>query len=257
MQTCPNCGKANTDYAKFCNECGFSLPIVSAPTSKPPSTTLDFSTLVTGIPSTVGRRCADIMFVLDCTGSMGGEISAIKDTIVAFADTIKSDGVRARVGLIEFRDRFYDEEANVLKFDGQVFTDNPTLFRTAVNSLVATGGGDAPESSLDAVLLATRQPFRTDASKVIVLVTDAPPHIPDIEAQSIEQVTTAIQSVGIDQFYIVMDVTDADSQVYLQFIPGRRGMAFPLGQGDDFLKRSQDFTKVLIALGKTISAGTT
>ena len=126
----------------------------------------------------------------------------------------------------------YDEEANVLKFDGQVFTDNPTLFRAAVNSLEATGGGDAPESSLDAVLLATRQPFRTDASKVIVLVTDAPPHIPDIEAQSLEQVTTAIQSVGIDQFYIVMDVTDADSQVYLQFIPGRRGMAFPLGQGE-------------------------
>ena len=234
MQTCPNCGKANTDLSKFCNECGYSLPIVSEPTKKPPSNTLDFSTLVTGIPSTASKRFADIMFVLDCTGSMGGEISAIKDTIAAFADTIKSDGVRARVGLIEFRDRLYGEEANVLKFDGQVFTDNPTLFRAAVNSLEATGGGDAPESSLDAILLATRQPFRTDASKVIVLVTDAPPHIPDVEAQSLEQVTTAIQSVGIDQFYIVMDVTDAESQVYLQFIPGRRGMAFPSDKGMTF-----------------------
>ena len=43
-----------------------------------------------------GRR-ADILFVLDCTGSMQGEINAIKDAITGFADSIKQEGVRARV----------------------------------------------------------------------------------------------------------------------------------------------------------------
>ena len=33
------------------------------------------------------------MFVLDCTGSMQGEIDGIKETIMEFADTIEKDGV--------------------------------------------------------------------------------------------------------------------------------------------------------------------
>ena len=33
------------------------------------------------------------MFVLDCTGSMQGEIYGIKETIMEFADTIEKDGV--------------------------------------------------------------------------------------------------------------------------------------------------------------------
>ncbi len=47
----------------------------------------------------------DILFVLDCTGSMQGEINAVRDAITDFADTIASHAVRTRVGLIEFRDR--------------------------------------------------------------------------------------------------------------------------------------------------------
>lgn len=196
------------------------------------------------------------MFVLDCTGSMGGEINAIKETIVSFADLIKSEGVRARVGLIEFRDRFCQEEARVWKFAGEVFTDDATLFRDAVGQLEATGGGDAPESSLDAVLLATRQPFRRDASKVIVLITDAPPHIPDVEAQNVAAVIEAIRSTGIAQFYTIMDIEDPDSQIYLALQKGTSGMIFPLGKGNDFRERSQHLVTALKALGKTIGATT-
>lgn len=35
-----------------------------------------------GVQEAKKKRKADIMFCLDCTGSMGGEIEAIKDTIV-------------------------------------------------------------------------------------------------------------------------------------------------------------------------------
>ena len=116
---------------------------------------------------------------------MQGEIDGIKETIMEFADTIEKDGVRARVGLIEFRDRLINEEHRVLKFNGEVFTNNPNLFRQEVAKLRAYGGGDAPESSLDAVMLGLRQPFDSESNKVIVLVTDAPPHIPDQETQNI------------------------------------------------------------------------
>ncbi|MCS6862362.1 MAG: VWA domain-containing protein [Abditibacteriales bacterium] len=264
MKTCSNCGASNADAAKFCNECGTALAPVElvksmvSPDAAPKA--VDPASLARSIAAKAealqGRRRADIMFVLDCTGSMQGEIDAIKDTITAFADTIESEGVRVRVGLIEFRDRLIGEEPRVLTFAGQPFTNDPAAFRREVSALQATGGGDAPESSLDAVMLALRQPFAPDANKVIVLVTDAPPHVPDKDTQSVEEVVQAIRGAGVQQFYLIVRTQDPQSQVYLKLLEGTRGMAFELGTGDDFRSRAEDFKKTLMALGKTISAGT-
>jgi Mg-chelatase subunit ChlD len=202
------------------------------------------------------RRCADVMFVLDCTGSMRGEINAIRDAITDFAETIRTEGVRARVGLIEFRDRLNKEEHRVLNFNGHSFTEDSNLFKTEVSKLEAKGGGDLPESSLDALLLALRQPFDERASKVIVLVTDAPPHVPDLEANSVEEVARALRSAEIKQFYLVIRARDPESQVYLKLLEGAPGMAFDLGEGDDFRERAENFKRTLMSLGKTISTGT-
>jgi hypothetical protein len=272
MQICPDCGASNSDAAKFCNDCGKALTgaiKTPAPTRVPPVQSPEpehlahraRSTLAEGIahqppPSPAHQRRADILFVLDCTGSMGGEINAIRDAITGFADTIQSDGVQVRVGLIEFRDRLCGEEHRALTFAGAVFTQNPVMFRQEVAKLTAGGGGDEPESSLDALLLASRQPFDPEANKVIVLVTDAPPHIPDQEAQSIDDVATALKTIHVDQLYLVIRTQDPNSQIYLKLLAGRKGLAFELGKGNDFRKRAEDFQKTLMALGKTISAAT-
>lgn len=260
MKICSNCGASNFDMAKFCTECGSTLGTVSPP----PPATIDESApeasvaniLSTQARNLQSRRQADILFVLDCTGSMQGEIDAIKETITNFADTIQSDGVRARVGLIAFWDRLYGQEARVLTFAGEPFTRDPAAFRREVSSLKAAGGGDLPESSLDGLMLALRQPFNTGENKVIVLVTDAPPHIPDKETKSISEVVRAIRQVGIQQLYLVIRTQDPDSQVYLKLLEGARGLAFELGEGDDFRSRAEDFKRTLMSLGKTISAAT-
>lgn len=202
------------------------------------------------------QRKADILFVLDCTGSMQGEIDAVRDAITSFADTIQSQSVRARVGLIEFRDRLIGEEQRVLLFEGEPFTSNPAIFREQIAQLRAKGGGDEPESSLDAVLLALDQPFDPTANKVIVLVTDAPPHLPDATVQNIDQVVQKMREIAVDQFYVVMKTSDSRSQVYLRLLEGRRGLAFEIGKGDDFRTRAEDFKRTLMALGKTISTAT-
>lgn len=198
------------------------------------------------------------MFVLDCTGSMKGEIDAIRDAIIGFVDSIQSEGVRARVGLIEFRDRLIDEEQRALLFDGQPFTSDPAAFRREVSALRAGGGGDEPESSLDAILLALRQPYEEGANKVIVLVTDAPPHIPDREARSMEEVAAAVAAANVQQFYLVIRTQEPQSQVYLKLFEGTgtRGLAFELGKGGDFRSRAEDFKRTLMSLGKTISSAT-
>ena len=262
MKICSNCSASNTDAARFCSECGTALVTIGATPEAASGAAKSFDagslakSLSVKAETIQAKRKADIVFVLDCTGSMGGEINAIRDAINSFVQTIASDGVRARVGLVEFRDRLIHEDHRVLMFSGQPFTSDPEVFREETSKLRATGGGDAPESSLDAIILALRQPFALDANKVLVLVTDAPPHIPDQDTKSVEEVQQALTETGINQLYLVIRVQDPKSQVYLKLLEGRRGNAFDLGKGDDFRSRADDFKKTLMSLGKTISAAT-
>lgn len=283
-RVCPDCAASNPDAAKFCNECGASLGGAASPpppeSPAPPggdaatargaagpgvdaaslarSITHRSSGLPAGLEELYNRRRADIMFVLDCTASMGGEIDAIRDAFVSFAESIQKEGVRARVGLVEFRDRLNGEEHRALLFDGEPFTSDPAAFRREVSQLRAAGGGDEPESSLDALLLALRQPFADGASKVLVLVTDAPPHVPDREVRSLEEVSAALRASGVQQLYLVIRTQDPRSQLYLKLFEGAgtRGLAFELGRGDDFRTRADDFRRTLMSLGKTISSAT-
>lgn len=257
MKMCSDCGASNADAARFWGDCGHALAPLE-PTRGPKVGAADLAaTVASKIEALQARRQADVMFALDCTMSMQGEIDAIRDAIMAFADTIASDGVRARVGLIAFYDRLIGEESQVLSFDGDAFTSDPAAFRAQVSALRARGGGDEPESSLDGVMLACRQPFRADTSKVIVLVTDAPPHVPDRETRSVDEVVQAMAERGIDQCYLVIRTQDPRSQVYLKLLEGRRfGMAFELGRGDEFRARTEDFKRALMKLAKTISTAT-
>jgi Mg-chelatase subunit ChlD len=257
MKICSNCGASNPDSALTCDSCGTVLgSAASVKSISINAASFASKSMASKISEIDSKRKADIMFVLDCTGSMQGEIDGIKEAITSFADAIESDGVRARVGLVEFRDRLIGEEHRVLKFDGQVFTNNPSSFRKEVSPLKASGGGDEPESSLDALMLALRQPFNAEGNKVIVLITDASPHIPDQETSSIETVTNEIKRVGINQMYLVIRTMQSNCQVYLKLLEGVRGQAFEIGKGDDFRSRTEDFKRTLMALGKTISAAT-
>ena len=221
---------------------------------------MDAAALAAGISSKAamsGKRTADLMFVLDCTHSMRGELSAMKDTIMEFADTIESAGVRVRVGLVAFYDRLHGEEHQLLTFAGEPFTSDPKVFRHEVSTLSTKSGYDVPESSLDALMLAIRQPFAPDANKVIILVTDAPPQVPDKETGSIEEVVEAMRDKGIQQVYLVMNTQDPESMIYLRLLEPARGVAFDLGSGDEFRARAEHFKRTLMALGKTISSAAT
>jgi hypothetical protein len=105
-------------------------------------------------------------------------------------------------------------------------------------------------------MLALHQPFSADADKVIVLITDAPPHIPDISTKSIDEVIQAMRANKLGQLYIVMRTQDEDSQIYLRLLEAARGVVFELGKGDDFRVRAEHFKRTLMSLGKTISAST-
>lgn len=274
MKQCANCAASNADLARFCNECGAQLnPFDTGGLADRPGAPHDPTRRSNRDPtvrSSDGQtpidqrkresskpfkelRKADVLFILDCTASMRGELDAIRDTIIEFVNSVCADGMHTRVGLVEFRDRLNGEEHQALLFDGHPFTANAAAFQAEVSKLKATGGGDEPESSLDAILLALKQPFDAEATKILVLVTDAPPHIPDKDAVSVEEVSDAIKKAGVKQFHMIIRTQHAKSQVYLQLLEGTRGLAFELGRGNDFRSRAQDFKQILMNLGKTIS----
>ncbi|HMM20028.1 MAG TPA: flagellin [Selenomonadales bacterium] len=132
-----------------------------------------------GKPETKGGK-ADIVFIIDATGSMGGYIANVKANISAFTDALASKGIDYNLGLVVYRDVVADPSDALVKFP---FTSDPDVFKTQLDTVAATGGGDLSESGLEAIVDSTlgalTYPFRESASKQFILVTDATVHDKD------------------------------------------------------------------------------
>lgn len=118
---------------------------------------------------------ADIVFIVDVTGSMGGTIDKVINNISAFAEDVESSGIRSRYALIEYGDITCDGVGSTkVKNNGSSnwYTDTET-FKEALKNLGRTGGGDTPECAIDALAMAYNLDMRDSAEKCFVLVTDA------------------------------------------------------------------------------------
>jgi hypothetical protein len=147
----------------------------------------------------------DIMFALDVTGSMGSEIVGVSKGIVSFVKDLKSRKLDTRVGMLGFRDRLNGEEPELLKFDDSPFTSDAEAFSKKVATLKATGGGDIPESVLDALVECSRQPWREGALRVILMICDANPKVPDKEVKSLAECTKILRDAKIAQLHLVIN----------------------------------------------------
>ena len=212
----------------------------------------DKSGLVCSDRLEMGSKQAQVMFVLDRTGSMSGEIEGVKDNIKDFMDFIQSEGLSVEVGLIAFRDLQYGEQPDLLLFGGHPFTRQAAEFKAQVSGLHPDGGGSNPgESSFDAVALACQQPFGEDVTKILVLITDEPPLVPDGRIGSVDDVIGAMRRAQIDQLYIV--IPEVLKSYYLALHKAVKGDIFPLGAGG---RGGTGFRKVLLDIGKSISVTT-
>lgn len=129
----------------------------------------------------------DIVLVIDCTGSMRPVIDRVKSSALEFHTRIqermdakkkKIDSLRMRV--IAFRDFWADNEP-VRAMPGFVDMESESAeFESFVQDLIADGGGDEPESGLEALTLALQSPWEPagNAKKrnIVVVWTDAGAH---------------------------------------------------------------------------------
>jgi uncharacterized protein YegL len=180
---------------------------------------------------------AQVMFVLDVTGSMAGEIAGVKDNIRDFVDFIDREGTSVEVGLIAFRDLKVAQRPELLSFNGKVFTRDVDAFQGAVARLRARGGGtNGAESSLAALVQAAGQPFAEDAARVIILITDERPWIPDENVETVQDVHAALRKARVNQLHIVIPerlnkyyqplLEEVKGKIYRLEPDGRGGVAF-------------------------------
>lgn len=129
----------------------------------------------------------DLVLVIDATGSMTPIIELVKGAALSFRDNLAErmnelgkniDSLRVRT--IVFRDYYADPLADSLKAsDFFELPDQNEDFAEFMEGIRSHGGGDEPESGLEALAEAIRSQWEHAAVKqrqVIVLWTDASAH---------------------------------------------------------------------------------
>ncbi|CAJ1418639.1 unnamed protein product, partial [Effrenium voratum] len=117
----------------------------------------------------------DLCFLCDCTASMGQYIQAAQQNIQSIVTKISQHGAKVRFGLISYRDHPpQDDSTYVTKVFP--FTEDVQQMRSNVATMYAQGGGDGPEAVTAALYDALHMPWRPNATKICVIIADAPPH---------------------------------------------------------------------------------
>lgn len=140
------------------------------------------------------QTLVDITLVMDATGSMQNLMNNVKENAMSLHAKIKAAleeknrmAEKIRVKIIAFRDVYVDDEPFqeseffILQENGQ---GDEVEFRNYVSNIRANGGGDEPESALEALHLAMNvdyaQPLQGQKGRhIIVLMTDASAHALD------------------------------------------------------------------------------
>ena len=215
----------------------------------------------------------DFIFLIDGTGSMRPCLDALKSNIAAFIDELADNPqtpVRDWRGrIICYRDHKCDSDW----WEPAPFVRTAEQLKQQLSSLAAHGGGDEPESLLDAlykvcsmederrgVQLSSGDKWRHrgDAVRVVVVFTDATYHpemsIPEALGGTVDDIVHLAHN---NRIILILYAPDHDCYDKLSRID--KSQWEPI-EGPDFQKGLADFTgnkeafrKAMLALAKSIS----
>lgn len=221
----------------------------------------------------------DIVFLLDATGSMVECLRAVTDNIANFVDTLTSPDANGgvlikdwRIRVLGYRDK--DADGSYWLIDNP-FTSDVAQVKSQLAALEAKGGGDEPESLLDAMYTVAQWPVaerggaapptawrhRHDAARIVIVFTDAsckPTFVTDSQASG--SVADLINTYHANKLKVCLFAPEAP--VYAD-LSGMNGLewepvgvlgANPVLALNEYVKNSSNFRKVMEALAKTVSA---
>jgi len=103
---------------------------------------------------------ADIIVLMDCSGSMSSSINGVRTNVANFVNNISARGIDARIGCILYGD-------DILQ------TLEPTSSMKQFQEFFSQATATEPdEISSEAIYRAAQMPFRPNAQKIVLLITD-------------------------------------------------------------------------------------
>ena len=220
----------------------------------------------------------DIVFLLDASGSMKECLRAVTDNIASFVDTLSSPDANGGVLIKDWRIRvvgYRDKEAD----GSQWWLDNPfssdvAQVKANLAALEARGGGDEPESLLDAMYTLSQWPsadkgapasptgwrHRHEATRIVIIFTDASckPNFTAADG-STGSVSDLINNYHASKLKVCLFApetplyADLSSMNGLEWEPVGTLDSNPVQALKEFVSNTGHFRKVMEALAKTVS----
>jgi|WetSurSiteA1Bulk_404760.scaffolds.fasta_scaffold00144_10 hypothetical protein len=159
---------------------------------------------------------ADILFVVDATGSMGDEINYLKSELLDVIERVESlnSQLTLRIGSVFYRDEGDDYLTRVSPFSTLL---NQTL--TFIGNQNASGGGDYEEAVHTALNTAVTQLSWSDnaRARLLFLVLDAPPHPTTSVVNDLNDIIRTTAEKGIKIIPISASGIDKDTEFLFRF----------------------------------------
>jgi len=222
------------------------------------------------------KGVVDIVFLIDISGSMTPCIDALKANIQAFVTSLTAKDANGTQLVQNWRASamgYRDIRTDALNwFEANTFVDSIEGLRSQLSGLRASGGGDEPESLLDALYKVADLPstekghhglddhwrYRSDAMRAIVIFSDAsfPRELVEPAGATIEDVMTKLEET---KTVVTMFAPKLACYEELCIVNKSRhhevtGGATPQESLVLFTNDPAKFQETLMQLGKTLSA---
>jgi len=223
------------------------------------------------------KGIVDIVFLLDVSGSMQPSINALRDNINSFVDSLATPDANGgspvkdwRIKVSGYRDSMADGQQWWVDFP---FATSIAEVKSSLASLEAKGGGDEPESLIDALFKISTMPstermdapnpnmwrHRHSAARVVIFFTDATYHpkvsIPEAKGATVDDVGREIQNARIilvgycPEHDCYQDLAAVDRSI-LEFVGD---MSNAVQAMVEYTSDPNHFRQALAALAKTVS----
>ena len=167
----------------------------------------------------------DLVFCIDTTGSMTPYISGVENSLISIINSLSTNFPSYRVAIVGFKD-YPDEDSAYLNYIYSPFTTNIANLTSSVFAAEGDvgGGGDTPEAVYSGIIRCITDPalggWRTNATRVIITMGDAPAHNPEENGTTLATVQAAAASGG---------------PIFYNSSPGLPGLVFSKGTARDAL----------------------
>jgi hypothetical protein len=206
---------------------------------------------------------ADIVFCLDVTGSMQPCIDGVKNNIKAFITNLKTgmanQPVDWQASVVGYRD-LQDPTSTAFEGFGNPFSNEEAILHAQLDALVANGGGDEPESLLDALhKIATEIAWPRElggSHRIVIVFTDATcrPELDPSSSSADKTVNAVVSELTAGHIKLFLFGPDCPTYTELSYIPNSQVEIKGSNRQEVHQNlQNEGYAKVLEAIAKTVS----